>query len=57
MMYPAERDYALADGPEQVRHVVREQIKYGVDVIKVMATAAFSLWAISPAQSSSLTKK
>ena len=37
-MYPAERGYALADGPEQVRHVVREQIRYGVDVIKVMAT-------------------
>jgi imidazolonepropionase-like amidohydrolase len=38
MMYPAERDYALADGPEQVRHIVREQVKYGVDVIKIMAT-------------------
>ena len=25
MMYPAERDYELADGPEQVRHVVRER--------------------------------
>jgi imidazolonepropionase-like amidohydrolase len=37
-MYPAERDYQLADGPEQVRHVVREQIKYGVDVIKILAT-------------------
>lgn len=38
MMYPAERDYSIADGPEQVRHVVREQIKYGVDVIKILAT-------------------
>jgi imidazolonepropionase-like amidohydrolase len=38
MMYPAERDYQLADGPEQVRHVVREQVKYGVDVIKILAT-------------------
>jgi len=38
MMYPAERDYAIADGPEEVRHVVREQIKYGVDVIKILAT-------------------
>jgi imidazolonepropionase-like amidohydrolase len=38
MMYPAERDFALADGPEAVRHQVREQIKYGVDVIKIMAT-------------------
>ena len=38
MMYPAERDFELADGPEQVRHVVREQVKYGVDVIKILAT-------------------
>jgi imidazolonepropionase-like amidohydrolase len=38
MMYPAERDYSIADGPEQVRHVVREQVKYGVDVIKILAT-------------------
>ena len=37
-MYPAERDYELADGPEAVRHVVREQVKYGVDVIKILAT-------------------
>ena len=38
MMYPAERDFELADGPEAVRHQVREQIKYGVDVIKILAT-------------------
>ena len=38
MMFPAERDFAIADGPEQVRHAVREQIKYGVDVIKILAT-------------------
>jgi len=38
MMYPAERDFSLADGPEAVRHQVREQIKYGVDVIKLHAT-------------------
>ncbi len=38
MMYPAERDYGIVDGPEQMRHVVREQIKYGVDVIKILAT-------------------
>ncbi len=37
-MYPPERGYQLADGPEQVRHLVRQQIKYGVDVIKIMAT-------------------
>jgi imidazolonepropionase-like amidohydrolase len=38
MMYPAEKDYAIADGPEEVRKVVREQVKYGVDVIKILAT-------------------
>ncbi len=38
LMYPAERDYQLADGPEAVRHAVREQVKYGVDVIKILAT-------------------
>jgi len=38
MMYPAERDFAIVDGPEQVRHAVREQVKYGVDVIKILAT-------------------
>jgi imidazolonepropionase-like amidohydrolase len=37
-MYPAERGYSIADGPEQVRHQVREQIKYGVDLIKLHAT-------------------
>jgi imidazolonepropionase-like amidohydrolase len=38
MMYPAERDFAIADGPDEMRHVVRAQIKYGVDVIKLLAT-------------------
>jgi imidazolonepropionase-like amidohydrolase len=38
LMYPAENDYAIADGPEQMRHAVRAQIKYGVDVIKILAT-------------------
>ena len=38
MMYPEKNDYAIADGPEEVRKVVREQIKYGVDVIKILAT-------------------
>ena len=35
MLFPEERDYQIADGPEQVRHVVRAQVKYGVDVIKI----------------------
>lgn len=37
-MFPEERDFAIADGVDQVRHVVRAQIKYGVDLIKVMAS-------------------
>lgn len=37
-MYPDKNDFAIADGPEEVRKVVREQIKYGVDVIKILAT-------------------
>ena len=36
--FPEERGFALADGVEQMRHVVRAQIKYNVDVIKVGAT-------------------
>jgi imidazolonepropionase-like amidohydrolase len=37
-MFPAERDFAIADGVDQIRHVVRAQVKYGVDVIKILAT-------------------
>jgi len=37
-LFPAERNYQIADGADQVRHVVRAQVKYGVDVIKVLAT-------------------
>ena len=37
-MFPEERDYQIADGVDQVRHVVRAQVKYGVDVIKILAT-------------------
>ena len=37
-LFPAERDYQIADGADQVRHVVRAQVKYGVDVIKILAT-------------------
>lgn len=33
-----ERYSAIADGPEAIRHKVRENIKYGADWIKVLAT-------------------
>lgn len=38
MMYPAERDFSIVDSPDEMRHAVRAQIKYGVDVIKILAT-------------------
>lgn len=38
MMFPEQRDFGIADGPEQVRQTVRAQVKYGVDVIKILAT-------------------
>jgi imidazolonepropionase-like amidohydrolase len=38
MMFPEERNFAIADGADQIRHVVRAQIKYGVDVIKILST-------------------
>ena len=38
MMFPEERNYQIADGVDQIRHVVRAQVKYGVDVIKILAT-------------------
>jgi imidazolonepropionase-like amidohydrolase len=37
-LFPEERNYQIADGPDQLRHVVRAQVKYGVDVIKILAT-------------------
>ena len=37
-MFPEDRDFGIADGVDQIRHVVRAQVKYGVDVIKILAT-------------------
>jgi len=37
-MFPEENDFGVADGIDQIRHVVRAQLKYGVDVIKVAAS-------------------
>lgn len=37
-MFPEERDFIIADGVDQVRHVVRAQLKHGVDVIKIHAS-------------------
>jgi imidazolonepropionase-like amidohydrolase len=38
LMYPAERDFGIADGVDQVRQVVRAQLKHGVDLIKIHAS-------------------
>ena len=38
MMFPEERDFQIADSVDEVRHVIRAQEKYGVDVIKILAT-------------------
>lgn len=38
MMFPEERDFQIADGADQIRHVIRAQVKYGVDVIKIIST-------------------
>ena len=37
-MFPEQRDFGIADGVDQVRHTVRAQMKYGVDVIKILAS-------------------
>ena len=37
-MFPEERDFQIADGVDQLRHTIRAQEKYGVDVIKILAT-------------------
>ncbi len=37
-MFPAERDFKIADGVDQVRQTVRAQIKHGVDVVKLAAS-------------------
>ena len=37
-MFPGKREFAIADGPDELRKTVREQVKYGVDVIKILAS-------------------
>ena len=38
MMYPADRNFEIADGVDQVQQTVRAQVKYGVDVVKILAS-------------------
>jgi imidazolonepropionase-like amidohydrolase len=49
MMFPEERDFSLADSEDQIRHVIRAQEKYGVDVIKILATGGVLSKGDSPA--------
>ena len=37
-LFPGKNDFRIADGPDEVRRTVREQVKYGVDVIKILAS-------------------
>jgi imidazolonepropionase-like amidohydrolase len=37
-MFPQQRDFKIADGVQQVQQTIRGQVKYGVDVIKIMAS-------------------
>lgn len=37
-MFPNKRSFSIADGPEELRKTIREQIKYSVDVIKISAS-------------------
>jgi imidazolonepropionase-like amidohydrolase len=38
MMFPQQRDFQIADGVQQVQQTIRAQVKYGVDVIKILAS-------------------
>jgi imidazolonepropionase-like amidohydrolase len=48
-LYPSERDFGIADGPEELRRLVRTQVKYGVDVIKLAATGGVMSFGDQPA--------
>jgi imidazolonepropionase-like amidohydrolase len=50
-MFPDERNFQIADDANQLRHVVRAQIKYGVDVIKILATGGVLSRGDSPGAS------
>ena len=47
-MFPDQRDYRIADGPDQVRQTVRAQLKHGVDVIKINASGGVMSRGDSP---------
>jgi imidazolonepropionase-like amidohydrolase len=50
-MFPDKNDYSIADGPDEVRKTTRAQLKYGVDVIKILATGGVLSKNTSPGAS------
>jgi imidazolonepropionase-like amidohydrolase len=50
-MFAGARELGIADGPEQLRHTIRAQVKYGVDVIKILATGGVLSKGDSPGAS------
>ena len=48
MLFPQDRDFRIADGVDEVRQTVRAQVKYGVDVIKILATGGVLSQGDSP---------
>jgi imidazolonepropionase-like amidohydrolase len=46
--FPAENDFRIADGPDQVRKVARAQLKHGVDVLKIHASGGVMSRGDSP---------
>jgi imidazolonepropionase-like amidohydrolase len=47
-LFPEHRGYQIADGVDQVRETIRAQVKYGVDVIKILATGGVLSQGDSP---------
>jgi imidazolonepropionase-like amidohydrolase len=50
-MFPDEKDFSIADGVDEVRRQTRAQLKYGVDVIKILATGGVLSKNTSPGAS------
>jgi imidazolonepropionase-like amidohydrolase len=50
-MFAEQNDYGIADGSDQVRKVTRAQLKYGADVIKILATGGVLSKNTSPGAS------
>jgi imidazolonepropionase-like amidohydrolase len=46
--FPNDRDFKIADGPDQVRQVTRAQLKYGVDIVKIHASGGVMSRGDSP---------